>query len=336
MKNKLSILTATLNIAAVSLAILAWSQQTEQKPKPIAISILLALCAFVLMWVHYVSDWCRKKWFTDQTAGWQYSASRWFVFIAILSHPVIINGYLIQNDYGLPPNGYQNYYGKAVLPFIVLGIISLIAFLSFELKKWLKGKPIWQAIIHFNNLAMLLIIVHGFKLGPVTESSWYFWVWSLQAIILCLIIGSNYMEQKINTLKYIGVTVAFAGLLTSGWFIAKKITDSPNSVNINTNTTSLVSTPTSSDQSTTATNSQQTSSISVSDLAKNNGLDGAKCWVAVNGVVYDASSNSQWRNGQHTPSRGQAKCGEDLTNVITRSPHGTDVLSNIPVIGNLQ
>lgn len=330
MKNKLSIVTYTFNITVISLAVVAWTQQADYRPRLIAFSTLLALCAFVLMWVHYISDWCRKKWFPEQTVGWQYNASRWFVLIAILSHPFILNGYLAKNNYGLPPGSYQNYYGKTALPFIILGTIGLLAFLSFEFKKRLKDTKIWQAIIHFNNLAMLLIVIHGFKLGIVTESTWYFWVWSLQAIILCLVLFSNYLDQKVSYLKYAGLTFTLFCLLTTGWFIFKRTTDPQNSGTRSTNITFPVS------NSNKDKNQSLMRTISASELSENNGLNGAECWIAINDTVYNASNNSYWNNGQHVPSKSQAKCGKDLTNVISRSPHGTDALNDIPKVGNLR
>ncbi|USN97848.1 MAG: cytochrome B5 [Candidatus Nomurabacteria bacterium] len=75
--------------------------------------------------------------------------------------------------------------------------------------------------------------------------------------------------------------------------------------------------------------------MTLEQLNKSNGLNGNKCLVAVDGNVYDASSNEQWRNGEHGPSGGQAKCGEDLSSLINQSPHGKRVLNKLPVIGIL-
>jgi predicted heme/steroid binding protein len=37
-----------------------------------------------------------------------------------------------------------------------------------------------------------------------------------------------------------------------------------------------------------------------------------------------------------SPSRGMAKCGQDLTEVIKQSPHGKAVLSELEQVGQLQ
>jgi predicted heme/steroid binding protein len=81
--------------------------------------------------------------------------------------------------------------------------------------------------------------------------------------------------------------------------------------------------------------SATSASITTSELAKNTGKNGADCWVAVNGKVYDVTGQKDWVNGSHTPSNGQAQCGQDESAVIGSSPHGSSVLSSLPVVGTL-
>lgn len=73
--------------------------------------------------------------------------------------------------------------------------------------------------------------------------------------------------------------------------------------------------------------------VSQAELSKNNGKDGASCWVAVDGTVYDVSNESTWKNGSHMG--GQAVCGVDGSDAIGKSPHGTNALSGLPVVGTL-
>lgn len=77
-------------------------------------------------------------------------------------------------------------------------------------------------------------------------------------------------------------------------------------------------------------------SVTASELGKNNGKNGAPCWVAVNGTVYNVTGSNEWVNGEHVPSNGQAKYGRDESSSIGQSPHGTSVLTKLPVIGTLQ
>lgn len=84
------------------------------------------------------------------------------------------------------------------------------------------------------------------------------------------------------------------------------------------------------------TNADQTSKINISnsELSKFNGLSGNKCYAAIDGIVYDLSNFSLWRNGVHSPSSGQASCGKDLSGVIKNSPHGKGKLNIVPVVGD--
>lgn len=75
--------------------------------------------------------------------------------------------------------------------------------------------------------------------------------------------------------------------------------------------------------------------ITAEELAKNNGKDGANCWVAVEGKVYDATGSSSFKNGVHVQSKGQTTCGNDETDSIGKSPHGSEVLSKLTVVGTL-
>lgn len=68
-------------------------------------------------------------------------------------------------------------------------------------------------------------------------------------------------------------------------------------------------------------------------LKQYDGEEGRKCYVAVNGTVYEISGKGQWQNGQHLPSSGKAYCGADLTQAIKQAPHGTSKLEELPKVG---
>lgn len=67
-------------------------------------------------------------------------------------------------------------------------------------------------------------------------------------------------------------------------------------------------------------------------LSKHDGKEGRKVYVAVEGKVYDVTGNRLWKNGMHM-NRHQA--GDDLTEAITASPHGKDILFKIQETGTL-
>ena len=76
--------------------------------------------------------------------------------------------------------------------------------------------------------------------------------------------------------------------------------------------------------------------VTAAELAKNDGKNGNKCYVAVDGTVYLIEGKTLWQDGQHLPSNGQAMCGKDLTAVIEKSPHGRSKLPLLTVVGTLQ
>jgi predicted heme/steroid binding protein len=76
----------------------------------------------------------------------------------------------------------------------------------------------------------------------------------------------------------------------------------------------------------------KSSEINTSNLSQYNGLNGSKCLVKVDGKIYDATGNREWKNGVHSKSRGLAKCGMELSEVIQQSPHGKRVLDELPEV----
>jgi predicted heme/steroid binding protein len=71
------------------------------------------------------------------------------------------------------------------------------------------------------------------------------------------------------------------------------------------------------------------------ELAKYNGKNGSKAYVAVNGQVYDVTNVPQWAQGKHFCP--DAYAGKDITALFQHSPHlkRSDYLSRFPVVGQL-
>lgn len=67
-------------------------------------------------------------------------------------------------------------------------------------------------------------------------------------------------------------------------------------------------------------------------LSKYDGQNGQPAYVAYKGTVYDVSNVPQWAGGAH---HGE-KAGTDVTNDISRSPHGEKVFADLPKVGTLQ
>lgn len=77
-------------------------------------------------------------------------------------------------------------------------------------------------------------------------------------------------------------------------------------------------------------------SYTLEELARYNGKNGNKCLVAVDGKVYLIEGFDLWKEGEHIPSGGRARCGLDLTEVIVDSPHGRSKLRLLEKVGALE
>lgn len=67
-------------------------------------------------------------------------------------------------------------------------------------------------------------------------------------------------------------------------------------------------------------------------LKKYNGQNGNPVYIAVDGIVYDVTNVAKWKNGSHQG----VTAGSDISQNIKSSPHGKDILKNIPVVGTFK
>lgn len=73
-------------------------------------------------------------------------------------------------------------------------------------------------------------------------------------------------------------------------------------------------------------------SLTIADLAKYDGKNGNKGYIAVDSVIYDVSTVKSWKNGEHKMG---AKAGFDQSEKILKSPHGKSVLKKLKIVGKL-
>lgn len=306
----------------VSVSFLAWNARFKGSLEGFSLPSLLVLLAFGFMWVHYLSAYLKANYQPDLDTKKATKVTQAFVLLAIIAHPVAIIYKLNEAGYGLPPASYKSFFGTTGSMFIALGMISLFAFLAYEFKSVLKDKPkVWSKILSLNDLAMILIVFHGFKLGFVINSGWFRYVWLGYGLSLLYFYYDTYVNKG-KLKKYtegfiVGLAIlalAFVSLAVSGDSRSKP-----------------ASRPTTTSEQT--KNQDEEGYISLVQLSKNDGLEGRKCWVAVDSDVYDATGSPEWKDGQHTPSKGQAKCGQDLTQAIAQSPHGESVLGQLEIVG---
>lgn len=74
--------------------------------------------------------------------------------------------------------------------------------------------------------------------------------------------------------------------------------------------------------------------LTLSQLSQYDGIDGRRAFIAVDGLIYEVTNSSHWRNGTHIHN-SNARAGRDLSVIIGSAWHGRSVLANIPVVGTL-
>ncbi len=71
--------------------------------------------------------------------------------------------------------------------------------------------------------------------------------------------------------------------------------------------------------------------FTLDELAQYNGKDGAKAYIAVDGIVYDVTDSKAWNNGVHNGY----EAGKDLSEEMRKAPHGISKLDGITPVGIL-
>ena len=316
-----------LNISVIVLAVIAWLGSIGSAVSALEVASLLGVLAFSLMWVHYVVDVVAPK-DEENTDDFQYYLSRGVVLLAIVTHPFLINWYLLSQGFGYPPTSYEGLLGAAAWA-VLLGWAALTAFVLFELRG--KLTRFIPKILYANIVAMFLVLIHGFVAGMVIINGWYVWVWSFYLVSFIAIAVYHYKNDQDGLFnRYIALVgialLALGGLAAGAYSLADNL-----AVEEREGRSKPVQ---SSDKSSAQPLSTETT-ITLEELSVQNGKESKECWVAVSGTVYDLTGNTEWQNGVHVRSDGEATCGRDLTSVLGGSPHGSSVLSTVPQVGTL-
>lgn len=72
--------------------------------------------------------------------------------------------------------------------------------------------------------------------------------------------------------------------------------------------------------------------LTLEELKKYDGKEGRPAYIAYKGKVYDVTDNYVWIDGDH---QGEHTAGKDLTEEMSRAPHGEDNLQRVKVVGTL-
>ena len=128
--------------------------------------------------------------------------------------------------------------------------------------------------------------------------------------------------------KHFSKSISFllVSLLIIGIFVACGNTDDTTN---DTNQTQNSTTDNNTNNSTTDQNAGTEKTFTLDELSKYDGTNGQPAYIAVDGVVYDVTSN--FPNGEHHG----CKAGTDSTESIKNISHGSGILSSSPVVGKL-
>ncbi len=107
--------------------------------------------------------------------------------------------------------------------------------------------------------------------------------------------------------------------------------DTEAEANTDTEADTAANTESDADADTSAETETTGQTFTLDELAQYDGQNGNPAYVAIDGIVYDVSSLSQWVNGKHNG----VTAGRDLTDFISSSPHGRPILERAVEVGTL-
>jgi hypothetical protein len=184
----------------VLVAGLAWAQVRLGSGKITAYDIfpLFGLLAFSLMWTHYITGSLRRMLGLDAaTLRSFFRLTSGAVLVLLLLHPSIFLTQLWADGFGLPPFSYlQVYEGGFERIALLLGTLSLLAFLLFEFHRVFKDSWWWKYVEYVNLAAMAAIFYHALTLGGELDLLWFKIIWFIYGVMLIVAVVVNKIVKK--------------------------------------------------------------------------------------------------------------------------------------------
>jgi hypothetical protein len=154
---------------------------------------VLGLMAFSIMWSHYITGALKPLFIPSANLKDYYRLTGYAVLVLIVLHPGILIYQRFRDGYGLPPHSYQSYVAPSVAWVTLLGSVSLLIFLSFELHRFFKDRSWWKYVTGAGDAAMIAIFYHGLRLGSQLQGGWYRYVWLFYGVTLIAAIIYKYI-----------------------------------------------------------------------------------------------------------------------------------------------
>ncbi len=158
---------------------------------------LFGLLAFSVMWSHYIVSALRQYQKIDAgVTKCYFDTTSWVVLIAIFLHPGLLIFQLWRDGFGLPPQSYlANYVMPSLRWVAMLGTVSWLVFVAYELRRKFAKKPWWKYVQYASDVAMLAIFYHGLQLGGNLQSGWFRYVWLLYGATLITALSYTYIKK---------------------------------------------------------------------------------------------------------------------------------------------
>lgn len=194
-----------LSASVATVAFIAWGQDQRWQFSGLStyqLFPIFGLVAFSLMWVHYIVSALRVYLKIDRSLTQQYfEITSFIVLVAIALHPGLLWWQLWRDGLGFPPGSYLEYYVEPSLKWVaVLGTVSLLVFLAYELRHWFGQKSWWRYMQYASDAAMLAVFYHGLRLGGQLQSGWFQAVWLVYGVTLLAVLLYRYII-KFQTTK---------------------------------------------------------------------------------------------------------------------------------------
>ncbi|MGZ6005243.1 MAG: hypothetical protein ACXWLH_03760 [Candidatus Saccharimonadales bacterium] len=195
----LNIFAWTLSSLVLIVAIVAWGQGLNwhlSHIKALDLFPVFGLSAFSLMWTHYIVSAVRQYIKVDKKSVQTYfEATSLVVLLAIFAHPGILEWTLWRSGDGLPPTSVYHYVGPGFKIAATIGMVSLLVFLAYELRRWYEQKQWWKYVGYATDAAMLFIFFHSIKLGHNLQAGWLRTVWLIYGATLIMAMAYIYNQK---------------------------------------------------------------------------------------------------------------------------------------------
>ncbi len=196
---QLRLIVWLISAISVVLAVVAWGGDLQWNfgyLSTYSLFPLFGLVAFSLMWSHYMAAMLRRLVRAEAS-----SLARYFeitslaVLAAILLHPGLLLWQLWRDGLGLPPGSVRAYTGP-LYGAALLGVIALVLFMAYELRRKFKTRSWWKYVQNASDFAMFLILIHALRLGSNLQQGWFRGVWYFYGLSLLVALVYNYLAKR--------------------------------------------------------------------------------------------------------------------------------------------